>query len=272
MPTLQVSNATVRYRHEEGPPARRGLPVVLLHMAGGGGSVWGPVASLLGRHAPVVAPDFPAHGQSGPVDLRTLALPPRRGVHPHLLGLAGWTLALLDALALPRVILAGHSMGGMVALCAALAAPQRVAGLGLVCTSGRMTLPASLRQLVAQDLPALAAGLVGAAWPQGPLANGASIGARAIFPQAPLAVVQEDFDAVDGLDLLDVLGALAGLPTVVVTGEMDVLTPPSHGVALAAALGAPAPLRVPDGGHLLPRQQPAVVAHALASLLVALSG
>ena len=71
------------------------------------------------------------------------------------------------------------------------------------------------------------------------------------------------------LDLLDALGVLAGLPTVVVTGEMDVLTPPSHGVALAAALGAPAPLRVPDGGHLLPRQQPAVVAHALASLLAA---
>lgn len=265
MPTVQVAGAQVRFRHEDGPHTRR-TPVVLLHMAGGGCSTFGPVASLLGRVGPVVAPDFPGHGQSAPVDLAPLAVPRRGNVHAHLLGLAGWTWALLDALGMERVILGGHSMGGMVALCAALAQPQRVAGLAMLCTSARLTLPAAMRDMLQTDLHGFAAGLLGAALPRGGGGNTAGAGGTAIFPQAPLETVKLDFDAVDGVDLLEAVTPLRGTPAVVVAGEMDVLTPPSHAQALAQALGTAALVRVPDGGHLLPREQPRLVAQAIQRL------
>jgi len=67
---------------------------------------------LVRRLAPrvaVIAPDLPGHGQSGP------ALP-----QPSIDGYRDVVLALLDRLAIPRVILAGHSMGGAIALSLAL--------------------------------------------------------------------------------------------------------------------------------------------------------
>jgi 3-oxoadipate enol-lactonase len=44
-------------------------------------------------------------------------------------------IALLDALAIDRAVIGGHSQGGFVALSAALLAPQRVAGLVLIDTT-----------------------------------------------------------------------------------------------------------------------------------------
>jgi pimeloyl-ACP methyl ester carboxylesterase len=51
--------------------------------------------------------------------------------------LAGDVLAVLDALAAPRAILVGHSMGGVVAMATALAHPERVAGLVLIGSTGQ---------------------------------------------------------------------------------------------------------------------------------------
>ncbi|MGT2464113.1 alpha/beta fold hydrolase [Sinomonas atrocyanea] len=44
-------------------------------------------------------------------------------------------IALLDALDIDRAVLGGHSQGGFVAICAALLAPERVAGLILIDTT-----------------------------------------------------------------------------------------------------------------------------------------
>lgn len=44
-------------------------------------------------------------------------------------------IALLDALEIDRAVVGGHSQGGFVAMCAALLAPERVAGLILIDTT-----------------------------------------------------------------------------------------------------------------------------------------
>ena len=51
--------------------------------------------------------------------------------------LAGDAVALLDALEIPRAILVGHSMGGVIAMTTALAYPDRVAGLVLIGTASQ---------------------------------------------------------------------------------------------------------------------------------------
>ncbi len=50
--------------------------------------------------------------------------------------LATWTVHLLDALGLDRVVLVGHSLGGAIALHTALRAPTRVAALVLLAPVG----------------------------------------------------------------------------------------------------------------------------------------
>jgi pimeloyl-ACP methyl ester carboxylesterase len=98
--------------------------VVFLHGIGGGKEIWQAQLdgfAAQGYHA--VAWDMPGYGMSPMV--------------PHY-SFATFAAALsraLDSLAARRVVLVGHSMGGMVALEAAVRFPQRLAALVLACTS-----------------------------------------------------------------------------------------------------------------------------------------
>ncbi|GJG87235.1 hypothetical protein tb265_24160 [Gemmatimonadetes bacterium T265] len=86
--------------------------------------VLGPIATA-GTDA--YAPDLRGHGWSAkPLD--------RAAYAPD--ALATWTLGLVDALALDRVVLVGHSLGGAIALHTARLAPDRVAALVLLAPLG----------------------------------------------------------------------------------------------------------------------------------------
>lgn len=263
MSFVVVHGARVRFR-EEGESNQP--TVVLLHMAGGGSSVWDPVARLLGRRVRVLAPDFPAHGQSERAPVSTAAAWP--GVSAHLAGLAHWTVAFLDAVGVPRAVLVGHSMGGAVALCTALLAPDRVRAVATVACAGRLNVPADLMDLVLHHPTALAQRYAGVALPHG---AGAAVGAqvRPVFPQAEPDVVRADFLGVHGVDLLPLVARL-DLPALVVGGMQDGLTPPEDVRALAAALPR-ARLQWMEGvGHMVPREQPAQTARLLGDFVAGL--
>lgn len=105
-------------------------PVLLLHGFGGDLRGWGPVQVALARGRRVLSVDLPAHGGS----TTALASAEPRFFEDLILG-------LLDALAVPRVHLVGHSWGAVIAWGAAVREPDRVASLTLVGTAGSATLP-----------------------------------------------------------------------------------------------------------------------------------
>ena len=109
------------------PPAL-GPAVLCLH--GWGASAYGyrhVLGPLADERVPAHAADLRGHGWSGrPLD--------RARYTPD--ALARWTLGLLDALALDRAVLVGHSLGGAVALHTARVAPDRVAALVLLAPLG----------------------------------------------------------------------------------------------------------------------------------------
>lgn len=227
--------------------------MILLHMAGGGSVVFGPLLSRLSRYFSVVAPDLPGHGQSDPVKLDV----------PLLEAYARWSLDFLDGLGVKDAVFAGHSMGGMVAMHCALLARNRVRSLGLMCTSGDVALPPALLRHIREDYEGFIARFVQGALPsQASLPDG--IHARPIFPQAARDVVIADFSAVEKVELLPRLAGL-GLRSVVIGGLDDRITPPVHSQALARVLGGS--LKLLEGGHLLPRERPHDVADALFTLL-----
>lgn len=261
-----VAGAKARVRDADGPAGRK--PALLLHMAGGGASVWGPVMGLLSRRAPAFAPDFPGHGQSQASALE--AQPPfvRPGMGAHLAGLARWTVQLMDGLGLDQVVLVGHSMGAAVALAVALARPDRVAALGVVSAGARISLPPDVRTALAVGGGPWVNGWMDAALPHGtPSSTAHSI--RPIFPQTDPEMLRADFLSVDGLDLLAAARQLH-MPAVVVAGDQDVLTPLPEARALAAALPRARLTVLTGAGHMLPREQPVAVAAALTSLWDAL--
>jgi pimeloyl-ACP methyl ester carboxylesterase len=102
----------------QGEPA-----IVLVHGWAFDRHVWDGQASRLARDHRVVTLDLPGHGRS------------RRDRGPWTMeALGGSVRAVVEALAIPRLVLVGHSMGGPVVLEAARGLGPRVAGIVLVDT------------------------------------------------------------------------------------------------------------------------------------------
>ena len=109
------------------PDLSRGDTIVCLHGAGGNSGLFGDVLDRLAKEHSPLALDFPGHARSGGLDpLGSVAR-----ISAHLRG-------VLAALRVERCVLVGGSMGGMVALETALAAPQLVKALVLVATGAKV--------------------------------------------------------------------------------------------------------------------------------------
>jgi pimeloyl-ACP methyl ester carboxylesterase len=100
-----------------------GPPVLLLHGLGGTRASFFDTAATLSKRYTVHAPDLPGFGSS--------SKPANGGYNARWF--AEIVLGLLDQLDIDRTHIVGNSMGGRVALEVGLIAPERVAGLGLLC-------------------------------------------------------------------------------------------------------------------------------------------
>jgi len=101
-------------------------PLVLVHGFTGFRHDFATQLEGLARHGRVLAPDLRGHGDSAKTD---------DAASYTLAQLTDDLLGLLDALRIERCDLLGHSMGGMLALRAALRAPERIASLLLMNTA-----------------------------------------------------------------------------------------------------------------------------------------
>ncbi len=109
----------------------RGTPLVLIHGHPLDRAIWGSVVPFLENDFDLILPDLRGFGQSETVR------PPRpgSGQASYLLpDMAADIAALLDHLKIEKAAIAGHSMGGYIALAFACAFPERVRGLGLVAS------------------------------------------------------------------------------------------------------------------------------------------
>ena len=107
---------------------RGGVPVVFVHSFGGTLSHWSAQLEHVRPHRRAIAFDLRGHGRSqAPRDLDYAVD-----------SLAEDIGVVADALALPRFVLVGHSLGGAAAVAFACNHPERVAGLVLVDAPGNV--------------------------------------------------------------------------------------------------------------------------------------
>jgi 3-oxoadipate enol-lactonase len=102
-------------------------PMVLLHALGEQAGSWAPVTARFAAHYRVVAVDLRGHGRSDWPGAYSFQL------------MRDDVTALIDRLGLGKVVLAGHSMGGMVAYLTAMTRPDQVTGPSPGVQTGRWT-------------------------------------------------------------------------------------------------------------------------------------
>jgi 3-oxoadipate enol-lactonase len=117
--TEYVDTGRVRLACRVLPGPDGAVPMVLLHGGGGDGGSWDELAPRFAAHRRVYVPD-----------LRGMGASERTGPYGPLV-FRDDVLAMLDRLSLHRVVLVGHSLGGLVGLLLTLAVPDRVAALVL---------------------------------------------------------------------------------------------------------------------------------------------
>jgi pimeloyl-ACP methyl ester carboxylesterase len=245
----------VRLHYVARGPAER-MPVILLHGYSDSSFSWSRVLPLLDPALHLVAPDQRGHGRSS-----------RAAAYP-LDDLAADVLALMDALGLARAVLVGHSMGSFVAQRAALAAPARVAGLGLVGSGHRIATFAGIDELAAavRALP----DPVPVDFIRGFQESSVHVPVPAAFMDAVVAESAR-LDAATWRGVMagmlatpaaSGLGAL-GIPTWLAWGDHDTLAPRSEREALARLVGRHERTDYADTGHTPQWERPEMFARDL---------
>jgi len=240
-----------------------GPAIVLIHGFPLDRSIWNPQRDALAPRARVVRPDLRGAGESA-----------RGADGPALMeALAGDLAGLLDALAIERAIVVGHSIGSYVAFAFFRMYAERVAGFGLVAGHPAADTPALLpgrdtlaAQLEAGDIaPAIDAYLPRYLDPASTPALRESV--RDIMARqdarGAAALVRGMKERVASYDLLEDIA----VPATIVAGASDDWIAPDALRAAAAAI-PDCEFVVLDGvGHLPMLEAPDAVSAALARLV-----
>jgi pimeloyl-ACP methyl ester carboxylesterase len=248
-------------RHGSGPP------LVLLHGVGHRRQAWNAVLDLLTPHRTVIAVDLPGHGESPPL---------RPGSQLPVQAIAEQVIGLLGELGLDRPNVAGNSLGGALALLAAVhgraatvttlspagfwASRRQISYARAVFTSMQLT-GAAARPL----LPALARTTAGRAL----------LHAAIVARPSKLTPEQAEGDALAFLRARDAVGALLadplsftavippGVPVTIAWGTRDRLLPPSQARVARRRLPQARFVPLPGCGHVPMTDDPWLVARVL---------
>ena len=233
-------------------------PIVFLHGVGSDKSVWRPQLAHFGQNRRAVAFDYPGYGDSEFVDGATRD------------DFAASVLAAMDSLGIDRAHICGLSLGGVVAIALHSVAPERCASLILADTfavhpQGQAIYDRSIA--ASSDMPAFAEARVGA-----------------LLVSEDPAVRSDVIDRMGGTDPQAFrIGARAvwlanqrdraasiRVPTLILFGDLDTVTPPALSRELAQLIPG-SRLHVIDGAsHLANLDKPAEFNRAIDDFLSAI--
>lgn len=243
--------------------------VLLLHGIGGGRSIWDDAASgtlraLADAGFRAVAVDLPGYGDSA-------ALGP-----PDLDAFVAGVRGVMAAIGAQRTVLAGHSMGGMVAQEIVARDPRGVDALVLACTSAAFGPPGGGWQakFVADRLAPLDAGLgmrgVAEQLVPGMVSPHADQNARQAATDVMARVPEPTYRAaLQTIAAFDRRAALANIavPTLLLAGEHDRTAPPDVMRRMAARIPGARYVELQNAGHIANVEAPAAFNAALIDFL-----
>ncbi len=260
MPEIEHDGVRIYFEdHGDGPP------IVLGHSFLCSGEMWAAQIGPLAEHYRVINVDQRGHGRSGPVAGKF-----------ELYDMVDDVVAVLDELDIDRAVWCGLSIGGMVAMRAALTASDRVLALILVDTHAGREKAFKKIKYAAMNLGAKTFGLRPFLPGVLPLMFG-----KTTFRENPGLVDEwaEKFTSVHLPSISATLGALVrrdsvldrlrevAMPALVIVGDEDRTLPPSVSRQMVEVLPNASLTVIPGSGHLSALEQPQAVTEAMLGFL-----
>lgn len=246
--TIEIDGQVQAYRE-----AGHGQALILLHGISSGSASWVNQLAVLSHHFHVIAWDAPGYGLSENLDTE----------QPNATNYAQRVLAIMDALAISKAIIVGHSLGALQASAFAHLYPERVETLIIAnAAQGYQRSDEDTKAQVYSKRPNMLKSL-------GNAGMAASRGPHLIYKQDPqaLALVSEVMGqlTLDGFTRASYLLAYDEIrnyltdlkvPCVVIAGDKDEITPAQAIMELAIEMQLSRCHLITDAGHLSYVDQP----------------
>ena len=252
--------------------AGKGEPMIMLHGWLCWGAYWKKIIPLVSNRYRVYAPDLLGHGISDkPLD-KTVSY----GTDAQ----AERIIAFMNALGIQKAILVGHSMGGEIAAKVALAEPERVKGLVLVCAAGMEETPKLLPGYVKFFRGVHLEGMAADMMDEGMIRR--HVPSLMFYKENPMpdefvrdVVMTNLKDKTDrkamarvtreGLfqNFLDKRCAEIKAPTLVISAKYDIVVPPAMGERYSSLIPGSKYVCIDRAAHMVPWEQADQVADAI---------
>jgi pimeloyl-ACP methyl ester carboxylesterase len=238
--------------------------IVLLHGAGMDHTFWAyNTRYFLGKGLSVIAPDFPGHGHSTGPFLDNIS------------EMADWVTLCINALGAESILLAGHSMGALVALEVASREKKRVSRLALLGAGFPMTVSPLLLDAARNDSQAARDMVVlfghgSRAYRGGSAIAGMNImeGAVRLLQRSNPGALYTDLNACN--EYSDGLKAAKNVTAVTrfISGEQDRMTPLSTASSILEQIDNATLSVIPSSGHMMVNEAPELTHRYLVSALL----
>jgi pimeloyl-ACP methyl ester carboxylesterase len=216
--------------------------IVFIHGAGGDWSYWHQQRNYFSNTFNLFFMELPGHGGA------------RGEATQEIQGSARWIKAALEDLKVKKPVVIGHSMGGAIAMEIALRFPDLPCALVLVSTGARLKVLPAILDVLARDFEQAAAMICKLSF------------APDVRPEILKTAVQEmqkntadvligDFTACGRFDFMNEVQAIK-LPTLVICGDQDALTPIKYSRYLADKIAGASLAIIEGAGHLPMMEQP----------------
>ncbi|MBM4326167.1 MAG: alpha/beta fold hydrolase [Deltaproteobacteria bacterium] len=242
MPEVTVRGRRLGYEARPQDFERSGLSVVFIHGTGGDREDWRAQLDGLWTVANMIAIELPGHGQSEP--------PGESSVDAY----ARWVGDFVETLGLERVMLFGCSLGSAIAQWIALQSPSWLEALGVVGGGARLRVHPAFLDGVLQDSEKAMKDFAAFAV--------ASQGSEAVlnetlrkFMRNPASLIHGDLTACNEFDVMERVAEIV-VPTLIVVGEEDRLTPPKYARYLHDRIAHSSLNVISAAGHVAMMEKP----------------
>ncbi len=230
-----------------------GVPIVFIHGAGGSTLSWVFQKMYFEGSYTVFLVDLPGHGRSD---------------GPPSASIGGYAEALkrtFEENAITSAFIAGHSMGGAVAMDFAFRYPGLVRGIVLIGTGARLKVYPEILEGIVKDKEKTARMIIDTAFsPQFPEKLKEKVFAE--YMKNDAETVFNDFTACDGFNVIGQLGSLS-VPALVICGIEDRFTPVKYSQYLAGSIPGTGLVLVEGAGHMVMIERPDEVNKAIGAFV-----
>ena len=238
MPFCTINSETIFYTSNRSKTEKS---ILLIHGSGGNHTLW-PEKLFHSSAARIYAVDLPGHGRS------------KGHGYSNIKEYACFINSFILHLGLQNVTIAGHSLGGAIAQTLALNSPEWLSGIILIGTGARLRVAPFILEGILSDFGKTADLIHKLAFGPSASKQTVDIFLKSFLESGPETVFN-DFMACDNFDILKNIGDI-DLPTLVLSGSKDQLTPVEYGEFLCDQIPGAAHMVMDDAGHMMALEKP----------------